>query len=308
MLRTRAAMVIILILAVAVHSSPMRAQSADGAAPSRLSPQSMEIAGELGIARDLRERKVQNPADQAALIRSLLDRQEVLEQLLLASLEIDKANASTDAELERMRTVREDLSARRDRAQGKINLATLVAGALGTVGTSLQFRSSTVNLGNGIGVAGGSASVILSIAGMHEQGGRQLLGPSPRMLEVLLGHAANDPASSSEGFPRIVWDYLNAAPPDAPPAQTRRQQLIAKWRVEGKLGTDDAAGVPSAAASIPGAAHPLRRELSIDDLNGHYAMLLDLKATISQMKQALSELAESVAEDSASTTGDSATR
>jgi hypothetical protein len=298
----------VVILALALNCSPMRAQAADATAPNPLSPQSMEIAGDLGIAGHLQALRTQPPADQAALIRSLLDRQEVLEQLLLASLEIDKANAATDAELERMRTVREDLSARRDRAQGKINLATLVAGALGTVGTSLQFNTNTVNLGNGIGVAGGSASVILLIAGMHEQGGRQLLGPSPRMLEVLLGHAANDPASSSEGFPRVVWDYLNAAPPDAAAAQTRRQQLIATWRAEGKLSADDAVDVPSAAAGNPSAPHPLRRELSIDDLNDHYAMLLDLKATISQMKQALSELAESVAENSAPPTGPPAAR
>jgi len=39
----------------------------------------------------------------------------------------------------------------------------------------------------------------------------------------------------SRRFPAEVWSYLNSAPPGQPAKGTRREQLIAKWRGEGKV-------------------------------------------------------------------------
>ncbi|MES2392277.1 MAG: hypothetical protein V4555_11595 [Acidobacteriota bacterium] len=250
---------------------------ADGSSPAApvLSANALVVARELGV--DTAMKPVEAAGDEAATMRALLAREQAVERLLVGSLQIDTANAAIDEELEQMRAVREKISARRDKAQGKINMASLVAGALGTVGTALQFRSETANLGNGIGVAGGSASVALSLVGMHEQGGRMELGSSPRMLGELLMHDA-----AHGDFPAMVWAYLNAAA--AGESQTRRELLIAKWTREGKL---------TATEAMSGGSR-LRRPLSIDELNDHYAMLLDLKAAVERMKASVGEVAEAV--------------
>ena len=75
--------------------------------------------------------------------------------LLSTSLDIDGVIAEIDNETAKLSSIRADLEARRDRAQKIKNIASIVTGgALGVVGTALQFKSSTANLGNAIGVTG----------------------------------------------------------------------------------------------------------------------------------------------------------
>lgn len=245
--------------------------------PSALSGVSLPSVPTTVVAAAPQSSPAAQPTD-AELVRTLLERNRQIEHLLLGSLQADATNAVIDEELEHMRVIRADISARRDKAQNRINIGTLVANALSTAGTAMQFHDNTVNLGNSIGVAGGSAAIVLSLVGMHEQGGKQPLGDSPHMLENFLGHTPDDTRGD---FSPLVWAYLNAAPAGQPHNQTRRALLIEKWRIEGKLDS-----------SQQHVTQPLRRQLTLDDFNAHYAMLLDLKALVSGMKRDLSEQAE----------------
>jgi len=245
--------------------------------PAAVSSVSLPSAPTPVIAAEPQSSPAAEPTD-AELVRTLLERNRQMEHLLLGSLQADATNAVIDEELEHMRVIRADISARRDKAQNKINVGTLVANVLSTAGTAMQFHDNTVNLGNSLGVAGGSAAIVLSLVGMHEQGGKQPLGDSPHMLENFLGHTPNDARGD---FSPLIWEYLNGVPAGQQARQTRRALLIEKWRIEGKL---DSTQQP--------VTQPLRRQLTLDDFNAHYAMLLDLKAVISGMKRDLSEQAE----------------
>jgi hypothetical protein len=262
----------------------------------RLSPEAAQVANQIGVAQLLDQLSSKYAAGSLMTLELLTVRQEITERVLSASLDIDSVNAIIDSEVEQIRGIRNDLQAKRDNAQNIINIASIVTGgAFGAVTSALQFNQSTVNLGNGIGVAGGAGSVLLSIVGIHKQGGgRRTLGDSPRMLARFFGRQSNATEAIPSAYPEEVWSYLNAAPPSQPnPSQsnvvTRRDQLILKWRSEGRVQPDNS---PKGERRIEFLSSNISQmhKLSINDLNDRVAMLLDVRAMVSLMKRELSEI------------------
>jgi len=255
-----------------------------------LSPEAAQVADEIGVAQLLDQLATQRAAGSSVSLESLAIRQEITEKVLAASLQVDSVNAVIDSEIEQIRAIRSDLQSRRDKAQNIINLASIVTGgALGVVNTALQFNSSTANFGNGIGVGGGSASVIVSIVGIRQQsGGRRVLGDSPRMLARFFGRLPGVAESIRGDYPEEIWSYVNSATPSQP-NMTRREQLIAKWRGEGRINQD---GSPKGERKIESLSGNLSetRKLNIDDLSNRIAMLLDVRATVSLIKREISEI------------------
>jgi len=225
----------------------------------------------------------------------LVIRQEISEKVLTASLDVDSVNAIIDTEIEQLRSIRSDLQSQRDKAQNIINVASLVTGgALGVVNTALQFKSSTANLGNGIGVAGGAATVVLSIVGISKQkGGKRVLADSPRMLARFFGRQPGAPESIKSVYPAAIWSYLNSPTSSESTMVTRKEQLIAKWKTEGRIKQD---GSPSGERQIEAMSSNISqmRRLNIDELSDRVAMLLDVRASVSLMKRDLAELMRSM--------------
>jgi hypothetical protein len=260
----------------------------------QFSPEANQVAAEIGVA-PLLERlhhfpQAQPAGDPATKIESLILRQEITEKVLSTSLEIDSVNAVIDVEIEQIRSIRSGLQARRDKTQNIINLASIVTGgAFGAITSAMQFKPSTVNLGNGIGVAGGVGSVLLSIVGIRKQGGRRTLGDSPRMLARFFGRKPDAVEAIPSVYPEAVWSYLNSPTQSGPNLGTRREQLIAKWRSEGRLEPDAS---PKAKGRIETASDSLSqvRKLSIGNLDDRIAMLLDVRARVSLMKRGLIEI------------------
>jgi len=263
----------------------------------RLSPEATQVAEEIGVAPLLNQLSSKPAAGSAMNLESLVVRQEITERVLSASLDIDSVNAVIDSEVDEIRSIRADLQARRDKAQNIINIASIVTGgAFGAITSALQFKPSTANLGNGIGVAGGAGSVLLSIVGIHKQGGgRRSLGDSPRMLARFFDRRPDVTEAIPSIYPEEVWSYLNAALPSKPDTGTRREQLIAKWRREGRIARDAS---PKGERRIDSISSNLSqvRKLSISDLDNRIAMLLDVRATVSLMKRGLSEIVRALSE------------
>jgi hypothetical protein len=260
----------------------------------RLSPEAAQVAEEIGVS-PLLQRLERLPVGRRAegsqvSLESLAVRQEITEKVLAVSLDIDSVNAVIDSEVEQIRGIRAELQAKRDKAQNIINIASVLTGGVaGAITSAMQFKPSTVNLGNGIGVAGGAGSVVLSIVGMRMQGGRQSLGDSPRMLARFFGRQPDATEIIASGYPEEVWSYLNSAPPSQPNIGTRREQLIAKWRSEGRIQRDDS---PKGKRSIESMSSNISqlRKLSINDMSDRVTMLLDVRAKVSLMKRGLSEI------------------
>ena len=203
-------------------------------------------------------------------------------------------NAVIDLEIEDIRSIRSELQSQHDKAQNIINVASLVTGgALGVVNTALQFNSNTTNLGNAIGVGGGTASVVLSVFGIRMGGKRATLKNSPRMLARFVG---NNPTADEEipsVYPKQVWIYLDSAPATEPANGTRRDQLIAKWRLEGKIGPGNSLKDQRKSERLSSNVWQARK-LSIGELDDRLAMLMDVRTRVSLMKRELGEILRSV--------------
>ena len=262
----------------------------------RLSPEAAQVAGDIKVTPlmvQLHDERVQNGKPTAD---TLAIRQEIMERVMAAALDIDSVNAVVDNEIEHVRAIRGRLQARRDKAQNLVNVASIFGGGVaGVVGTAMQFTARTANLGNAISVGGGAGSVVLSLIGLHEQGGRSDLGNSPRIISRFTGYEPPTAEEVSSVFPLTVWTYLNSAPSDKPSGSaTRRQQLLTKWQKEGKL---DQAGLLKSeeklkSAGLLGKQPP---KLSIGEMDDVQAMLLDISASVSLMKRDLSEILRSLA-------------
>ena len=250
-----------------------------------LSPEASQVAEDIGVAKLLEGASSERDLDSTRAVKVLLLRQQITERVLSASLAIDGVNAVIDYEIEQNRSIRSDLQAKRDRAQNLINIASFVtSGASGVTSSALQFKSSTANIGNAIGIAGGGASVALSIVGIRKQaGGRQTLGESPRMLAAFFGRPPSAQDRIVSEYPKVVWRYLNS---DAPEHRvTRKEELIEKWRREGYIEN----GTRSNSEAAIGEFYHLRM-LSIDEMSDRNSMLRDIRASVSLMKQNLSEI------------------
>lgn len=271
-----------------IASKPATAEPARN--ESRLSPEAAQVAEEVGVAQLLGQLSRKRADSSPINVETLAVRQEISERVLAASLDIDTVNAVIDSEVDQIRSIRADLQAKRDKAQNIINIASVLTGGVaGAVTSAMQFKQSTVNLGNGIGVGGGAGSVILSIVGMHMRGRRRTLGDSPRMLARFFGREPAAAEAIPSDYPQTVWSYLNSARLSEPNAATRREQLIAKWRSEGRIAQDTSPKSERKLESISSNLAQVRK-LSISDMDDRVAMLLDVRATVSIMKRGLSEI------------------
>ena len=254
-----------------------------------LSPGPQEVATELGIA-PLLEQLFRLPdaerCGRSTTLESLRLRQEITELVISTSLEIDGVFAEIDNEIRQIDDARTELENRRDRALKIGNIAGIVTGgALGVAATALQFKDSTAQIGNGIGVGGGAVSTFLSVLGIRQQrGGRRAFVARTNMLAKLFDR---QPKQHSD-YPHEVWIYLNAKPPTEPGPETRIQRLIGEWVESGRLDSN----VSRANAKIalltdtPGSSE----KFSIDLLNDRAAMLSDVRLRVSFMKRDLSKL------------------
>jgi hypothetical protein len=290
-----ALLIAVSIWPTAAQTQPSNAQPETRASAVQLSPEAAQVADQIGVApllKRLENLRSGSAADgSSTMLESLTVRQEITERVLSTSLEIDSVNAVIDAEIEQIRGIRADLQAQRDKTQNILNIASIVTGGVaGAVTSAFQFKPSTVNLGNGIGVAGGAGSVLLSLIGIHKQGGgRRSLGDSPRMLARFFGRQPGATEEIPSTYPEEVWSYLNSAPPSQPNTATRREQLIAKWSREGRINQDGSAKGERRIENMSSNISRLSK-LSINDLNDRVVMLLDVRARVSLMKRGLSDI------------------
>jgi hypothetical protein len=256
---------------------------------ARLSPGAQEMANELKVA-PLLDRLARLPdADRCGAtpsLEALTLRQAVSDRVLGASLEIDGTFAGIDNELGAIDAVRNELEDRRDRVLKINNIAAIIAGGFGgVVATALQFKDSTTQAGNVVGVGAGAVSTFLSVLGLRQQvGGRQALGSRTNMLAKLFGRT---PKQHSD-YPEEVWTYLNAKPPTEAGPESRIERLKSDWVKAGRIDSDPSKTSRKIDLITDTSSTP--QKLSIGSLNDRSAMLADVRLRISLMKRDLSKL------------------
>lgn len=234
----------------------------------------------------------QAPCSTAPTVEGLSKRQEILERTVAASFAVDGVLAELASERARLDELSTTLQARRDRAVNLNSMANLVTGTgVGIAVNAMQFSNSTATIGDGIGVASGAASTVLSLIGMRLQRGPQTrVGRIPNMLAPLF----DKPGSLNAYYPRSVLAYLHSLPPgQGPESGSRLDQLIAEWQQAGRLGPT---GTPQTEQQIARLTSSMgdNTKLSIDDISDRTAMLADVTGRVGLMKRDLAEILLSV--------------
>jgi hypothetical protein len=214
-------------------------------------------------------------------------RQQIVEKVLAASLQVDATIAQIDNEIAQANEVRGYLSDRRDKAVNRANLLSVVSGGtLGATSSALQLPSGNTKASSIVGIAAGVVSSSLAVSGIRSQkGGTRKFDFNSNMLAELFDR----PMLEDSRFDAIVWSFLNDVAPTDADGMTRKARLIQTWislkrtdspaTAAGKNKIDRVTSQPADGLA-----------LTIDDLEDRAAMLEDVRAKVSFLKRDLAGL------------------
>ena len=215
--------------------------------------------------------------------------QRITEAVTVASLDVDSVVDQIDNERAQIVELQSILLARRQRAIGTTNVATLaLSTGLGAVSGLLQFSDTTKGAGNVVGLAAGGLSTLLSFHSLRQQHSEGRPGwVLPSMLAPFFSER-----QEHIDYPADIWAYLNSAPAGGSSQTSRKEQLLAQWRRAGRFPLDS----PQAKSKIVllTATDAADKKLNMDLLSERAAMLADVRDEVSGLKRVLAEVLSSV--------------
>jgi hypothetical protein len=220
-------------------------------------------------------------------------RQQILEKVVAASLQVDATIAQIDNEIAQSNEIRSYLSDKRDKAVNRANLLSIVsAGTLGATSAGLQLPAGENKASTIVGIAAGLVSSSLAISGIRAQkGGTRIFDFNSNMLAEFF----DLPALGDSRYDPIVWSFLNDVAPTDQEGLTRKERLIQTWITLKRTdppSTSAGKDKIHRVASQPSDKLPL----TIDDLEDRSAMLEDVRAKVSFLKRDLAALLLSLPE------------
>lgn len=210
---------------------------------------------------------------------------------MAANLDVDTAIAEIQQEESEIQTIVNSVTSRSSRAANLATIGAAVAGGgIGIVGTAMQFSNSTAYAGDGVTIASGAVSTVLSLIGVKLQAsGTGRLEITRRMLAPLFGRTQ----AEATGYPESVWRFLDSAPNSG--GETRIRQLVAHWTSEGVIPNVNSprreAHLDRASAIVPRGS---RGRLPLSELSNRAIMLSDLRTQVALMKIDLAGLMRQV--------------
>jgi hypothetical protein len=213
-------------------------------------------------------------------------RQQIMEKVVAASLQVDATIAQIDNEIAQSNEVHGYLSDKRDKTVNRANLLSVVAGGtLGATSEGLQLPSGENKASSIVGIAAGVVSSSLAISGIRAQkGATRLFDFNSNMLAELFGR----PELEDSRYDPIVWSFLNdVAPTDQ--GLTRKERLIETWITLKRTDPPSTAAGKSKIDRVTSQPSD-RLPLTIDDLEDRSAMLEDVRAKVSFLKRDLAAL------------------
>lgn len=225
--------------------------------------------------------------DQADASRITPLRQQILEKVVAASLQVDATIAQIDNEIAQSNEVHGYLSDKRDKTVNRANLLSVLAGGtLGATSAGLQLPSGENKASSIVGIAAGVVSSSLAISGIRAQkGATRLFDFNSNMLAELFGR----PALEDSRYDPIVWSFLNDVAPTDQEGFTRKERLIETWITLKRTDPPSTAAGKSKIDRLTSQPSD-RLFLTIDDLEDRSAMLEDVRAKVSFLKRDLAAL------------------
>jgi hypothetical protein len=271
-------------LSLAVWASIAVTASAQ-TAESRRPPAEESTAELIHVSPEIRQlEKLSGSTAVADRWKILWLHQLISERVTAASLQVDATLAQIDNEIARANEIRGYLADRRDHAVSRTNLlGVLVGGTVGATSSGLQLSSSLTKPAAGVGIAAGTLSAGLALAGIHQEKG----GTSPFDFDSnMLAEFFDRPTLPNSQYPSTIWIFLNETSPYGPSGLTRKEQLLQTWvqvkRIDSLSSTDKI----NRLTSQPSESF----KLTIDDFEDREAMLRDVRARISYLKRDLGAL------------------
>ncbi len=270
---------IVALATIAVAASAQTVASRTSPPPSESTAELIKVSSEIQQLQKLSA--ATTPGDKWQI---LWLHQHITEQVMAASLQVDATTAQIDNEIARANEIRGYLADRRDHAVTRTNLlGVLVGGTVGATSSGLQLSSSLTKPAAGVGIAAGTLSAGLALAGIHQQKG----GTSPFDFDSnMLAEFFDRPTLANSQYPSTIWIFLNEDSPYGPPGLTRKEQLLQTWvqvkRIDSLSSTDKISRLTSQPSES--------LKLTIDDFEDREAMLRDVRARISYLKRDLGAL------------------
>jgi hypothetical protein len=252
--------------------------------------QPTEVTAKLvGVLPEITQlRQLSSHTDPATRWQILWLHQHISEQVMAASLQVDATIAQIDNEISRANELRGFLSDRRDATVSRANLLSiLIGGGLGATSSGLQLSSTLDKPAAAVGIASGTLSASLALAGIRAQKGHtSQFDFSSNMLAEFFDR----PVLTDSRYPATIWTFLNQSPTNSPAGLTRKEQLLQSWvtvkRIDSLSSTQKIDHLTSQPSEL--------LQLTIDDLEDRAAMLQDVRARISFLKRDLGNLLTSL--------------
>jgi hypothetical protein len=213
-------------------------------------------------------------------------RQQEMERLVAAALDVDIATAGINNEINELTEERVRLQSRSDSKVKRLTIAGILFGVAALVGELIEFDADRERLGAVIETVGAAAGIALAVRELREADH----GKTKRDLRFnMLAQMLDRPALPTSIYPRVVWTYLNSELPGSA-GVTPRQQLLQHWsqdKLLGKKGRDEATIDNLTSTPSRPAVHV---DLRLDDIEARIDMLTDVSARIGLMKKGLRDL------------------
>jgi hypothetical protein len=187
----------------------------------------------LEVLAILEEEVKKESTQEALLLRMVYIREKLVSRIMLANMEVLSVSAEAACE-----------AARADRAAARIEfdeaskvrnqtlLAVTVAGAASIIGGILVLIPANEYIGAGISIASGLVETVFGSTALFTRSRQEFLHTRNMLRELWKN------PKEPEIFPLPVWRYLHIPQYTDPQQRTLREQLIAGWEGEGRLGEE----------------------------------------------------------------------
>jgi hypothetical protein len=244
-----------------------------------LSKQSVNTANILGVTPLLSSWSTLSNTRSGSETKRLALRQQIIEKITLANLEVSAALAYIDCEGERTDQLRDRLQRHETKRIERLTLASIIVGAGTVVSAGVLALTGAATAGNIVSIAGGSSEAGLSVYAFRNREIGEINHQNNMLQEVWDG-----PGEQSY-FPPVVWRYLNS-PAETNSPLTVRDSLKAEWQTDELIGKPDSEVAQRRMAQL----FSTGGEYSLDDLRAREGMQDLLEARISMFNQRLARL------------------
>jgi hypothetical protein len=213
-------------------------------------------------------------------------RQQEMERLVAAALDVDIATAGINNEINELTEEQVRLQSHSDSKVKKLTIAGILFGVAALVGELIEFDADRERLGATIETVAAAAGIALGVRALREEDH----GKTKRDLRFnMLAQMLDRPPLLTSIYPGVVWTYLNSELPGSA-GITPRQQLMQHWSQDqllGKKGPDEATIDNLTSTPSRSTGHV---DLKLGDIEARIAMLTDVAARIGLMKKGLRDL------------------